>query len=121
MPMSPKKTAQKRSTYAIGKSRTKTSARKTSRRSVKESRPAYRITTVSLDEINQNLLQLQSGLIEIQQRLTAFEAQLSTLSEAQRQIAVLTSSTADDWGWLGLSESSFAFWDNAEDVIYDTL
>lgn len=119
--MTPKKTTRKRNGYAIGKSRVKTSSRRVARRMVKESHTDYAPTPVSLEEINQSLLQLRSGLAEIQQRLTIFEDQISTLSEAQRQIAVFTSSSADDWGWLGLAESSFAFWDNAEDDVYDTL
>lgn len=116
--MSPKKSTEKRTRYSTEKSRTRSSARQSSGRALAESRATYRSTAVSLEEINQNLLQLRSGLAEIQQRLTLFEAQLSTLSEAQRQ---LTSTATDDLGWLGLSESSFAFWDNAEDEIYDTL
>ena len=119
--MSPKKVTQKRNNDVVGKTRARTSSRKSSSRVVKESRTAYRSAAVSLEEINQKLLQLQSGLAEIQQRLAMFDAQLSTLSEAQRQVAVLTMTTADDLGWLGLSEASFAFWNNADDEIYDTL
>ncbi len=118
--MTPKKVARKRNSYVIGKTRAGTRSRKSSGRVSKESRTAYRSAAVSLEEINQSLQQLQSGLAEIQQRLAMFEAQLSTLSEAQRQIAALTMTTADDFGWLRLSEASFAFWNNAEDEIYDT-
>jgi hypothetical protein len=29
--------------------------------------------------------------------------------------------SAEDWGWLQLAESSFDFWNNPEDAIYDKL
>ena len=29
--------------------------------------------------------------------------------------------SAEDFGWLKLSESAFAFWENEEDVIYNEL
>ena len=119
--MSPKQSTERRRGHVTEGTRAKKSARKSSARALKESRTTYQIAAASLEEINQNLLQLQSGLAEIRQRLAMFEARLSTLSEAQRQIAAMTMTTADDLGWLRLSESSFAFWDNAEDDIYDTL
>lgn len=118
--MSSKKVTEKRSRYAT-EPRARKSARKSSGRVLKESRPAYRSTSIKLEDINRNLQQLQAGLSEIQQRLTMFEAQLSILSEAQKQSAALSTTAVDDLGWLKLSESSFTFWDNAEDEIYDTL
>jgi hypothetical protein len=74
-----------------------------------------------LDEINQNLLELKAGLVDIQQRMSAFEKQMSSLSDAQKLLEVINKTTADDLGWLSLSESAFAFWENTEDDIYDTL
>jgi hypothetical protein len=29
--------------------------------------------------------------------------------------------SAEEFGWLKLSESAFAFWENEEDAIYDQL
>ncbi len=78
-------------------------------------------TTTGLDEINQNLLELKAGLADIQQRLSAFEAQLSSVSDTQQRFEAIARIAADDLGWLSLSESAFAFWDNAEDDVYDTL
>ncbi len=78
-------------------------------------------TTTSLDEINQNLLELKAGLADIQQRLSAFEEQLSSLNGAQKWLEAMSAIAADESGWLRLSESAFAFWDNAEDAVYDTL
>jgi len=73
-----------------------------------------------LDEINQSLLELKAGIFDIQQRLSAFEKQISDLGAAQ-QHAAITPTVSADLRWLSLAESAFAFWDNPADDIYDTL
>ena len=83
-------------------------------------KPAFHAAT-SLDEINQNLLELKADLTNIQQRLAAFEEQLSSLNDAQKRLAAISTIAADELEWLRLSESAFAFWDNSEDDVYDTL
>ena len=43
--------------------------------------------------------------------------QVQLLSELPRHLKI----SADDAAWLKLAEPSFAFWDNPDDAIYDTL
>ena len=62
----------------------------------------------SVEALNRNVLELQSKLDEVNQRLAAFEFRIDHLSNEERD-------------WLMLAEPSFAFWDNEADAIYDTL
>ena len=38
-----------------------------------------------------------------------------------RLLPSLLSISPEDYGWLRLAESSFEFWDNEEDAIYDQM
>ncbi len=101
----------------IGQSKPSTASRQSRARRTK----AVFLASGGFDEINQNLLDLKAGLTDIQQRLSAFEKQMSFLSDSQKRFEAINKAAAEDLGWLSLSESAFAFWDNPEDDVYDTL
>jgi len=79
----------------------------------------------TLDELKKDLLAVKTEIKKVNRRLAAFESQLTQLGKAQP----LPASTAKlkqglskaDLTWLSLAEPSFAFWDNEEDAVYDTL
>jgi hypothetical protein len=61
-----------------------------------------------VNDLKKDVLEIKSELKAIKQRLD--------------EIARLVSDSVDEnLGWLKLAESSFAFWDNGEDAIYDGL
>jgi hypothetical protein len=60
-----------------------------------------------------------SNLCEIEEAIG--ELDLKQQVQLLRDLAVQLSSQMEDLGWLQASESSFAFWDNEEDAVYDEL
>ena len=76
----------------------------------------------SVDEINNNLVELKIKIEEVSQKLPVIEAQIGELKELlQPLVKTVRSLTEEDFSWLNLIESSFAFWDNEEDSVYDDL
>ncbi|MBI5567957.1 MAG: hypothetical protein HY870_23875 [Chloroflexi bacterium] len=84
------------------------------RKAIKDSRSIYRTRSGLTPDAQVDLPRLVSEMAEISQRLLAVETQLSQLRAGQ-----LPSTT--DVAWLKAAEPAFAFWDNPEDAIYDTL
>lgn len=62
-------------------------------------------TKLSVEEVVEAIGQLDSE--ERRELLTALPAVLRL--------------SPDDYGWLKVVDSSFAFWDNDDDAVYDTL
>lgn len=93
--MAAKKVSEARTKYATKTKRALTSNRAT--------RPDL---AKSVEALNRNVLELQSKLDEVNQRLAAFEFRIEHLSAEER-------------GRLMLAEPAFAFWDNEADAIYD--
>jgi hypothetical protein len=88
---------------------------------VKESRSAYRAKSSVTADARVDLAQLLGDVAELSRRLLAVEAQLSRLRADQLQASVDHMTSAENQSWLKLAEPAFAFWDNPEDAIYDTL
>ena len=91
------------------------------RKAVKESRGAYHIKPGATADVRVDLVQLINDMEELSQRLLAVEAQLSRLRADQAQASVDRIASAESSAWLKAAEPAFAFWDNPEDAIYDTL
>jgi len=58
---------------------------------------------------------LKKDVLEIKSELRAIKQRLDEIARLVRD------SVDEDLGWLKLAESSFAFWDNEGDAVYDDL
>jgi hypothetical protein len=104
----------------------KRKANKAAQSKTRETRQAY--PTMTSADLNAIALQLQASLNAVGEQLALFNALLMrinhvtpgpmpTLIQPTNRIEVQT----DNQAWLSLSESSFKFWENEEDAVYDTL
>ncbi len=65
------------------------------------------------------MLQLNPKVKEVAEAIEEFSSE-----DRQQLLSILPKLlgiSAEDFGWLKLSESVFAFWENEEDAIYDEL
>jgi len=65
------------------------------------------------------MLQLSPKVKEVAEAIEEFSSE-----DRQQLLSILPQLlgiSAEDYGWLKLSESAFAFWENEEDAIYDEL
>lgn len=115
------KRAPKRSIKKVTTTTTDLPGEKAGRKLLKESRGAYHAKSGVTAETQINLAQLASEVAEIRRQLQAIEAQVSRLRADQLRVSADRITTAENLAWLKQAEPAFAFWDNAEDAIYDTL
>ena len=65
------------------------------------------------------MLQLNPKVKEVAEAIEEFSSE-----DRQQLLSILPKLlgiSAEDFGWLKLSELAFAFWENEEDAIYDQL
>ncbi len=65
------------------------------------------------------MLQINPKVREVAEAIEEFSSE-----DRQQLLSILPKLlgiSAEDFGWLKLSESTFAFWENEEDAIYDEL
>lgn len=79
----------------------------------------------SVGELKQDLLEIRRAVEQIRSAVTELQSEAKLIEHIETLVTAMHQHVFEgevsDKSWLQLAESSFAFWDNEEDAIYDDM
>jgi len=90
-----------------------------SKEQVRETRAPYTVKEHELEALASTLSPLSPRVRQVVRIIQEFKTQ--ERDQFLQLLPTLLNISLKDYGWLKMAESSFEFWDNEEDAVYDRL